>query len=179
MKNKTKKRLLICLACLIALTGSVSLTSYLSREDKYVDDAPSASNSMPEDTTIKEFTADKKLANNIYSDKYDESFNKKTYYVHSNDKRTILSQLEEVEGYELLGTYSSRSSADAVVYTIIDNGDGTVTYKVLSYDDLEKIGNRDAFDFYVFDQYTPDGLTASFIPDVSIVNDGYAKGLAK
>ncbi len=62
---------------------------------------------------------------------------------------------------------------------IIENGDDTVTYKVLSYDDLEKFNDSRLFELYVIDENSPEGLTGAFVPDISINEIGYSKNYKK
>ncbi len=163
MKIKNRRRMAAGLAALMFLSG---LTACSANKNKEVEKTTHFSDEKLEPVTVKEVTVDSNT--DILSDEYDSDFSKKTYYVHSNDKRKILSQQEIVEGYTLIGVYSSRSSADAIVFMVIDNGNGTNTYKCLSYDDLEKMENYDELELYVIDQYSPEELTGAFIPDASI-----------
>lgn len=175
--NKNEKIMAFGVAVLMVLS-TASLTSCSSNKKQEENNTkPSFSDNVSEPVTTKELTLDSDSAKNILSDKYDGEFNERTYYVHSNDKRTILSQNENVDGYNLLGVYISRSSSDAIVYMIIDNGDNTVTYKVLDYDVLDKIPDRDSLALYVIDENSPEGLTGAFVPNVSIDEIGYSKNM--
>lgn len=180
MKIKNKKVLALCMTFLITISAS-TLTGCSSNKNQEKNDTTKSSFSDDElePVTTKELTLDIDSAKNILSDKYNEDFTERTYYVHKSDKRTILSQNKSVEGYELLGTYVSRSSSDAIVYMIIENDDNTVTYKVLSYDDLEKFNDSSLLELYVIDENSPEGLTGAFVPYVSINELGYAKSYNK
>ncbi len=178
MKEKNKKIFNICMTCLLTITVSAVATTYVNMDEKDFEDDTTAINSNEivfEDGN--EIDVDNDLTNDVPKDIYDSDFYKKTYYVHRNDKRTILSQNEKVDGYDLLGVYASRSSADAVLYMIIDNGDGTSFYKIVSYDDMEKLNNN--ITFYIVDENTPENLTGAFVPDVSINSVGHSKNYSK
>lgn len=96
---------------------------------------------------------------------------KMVYYVHKNDKRTIISTSKYVKGYDCLGEYNSRSSAEELFYIAYSNDRGeTTNYSIISYDDIEK-DNRKIFEYVsdlaLIDENSPEEVTA-FIPECSI-----------
>lgn len=159
MNTKNKKIIALGLSTVLLTTGlTLFSATYLNNEISYVDEDNSPSKSNPD----------------IASDKFDNSFHDKVYYVHRNDNRTILSQQERVEGYECLGIYSSKSSAEVICY-VVENDNDTISYRTVSYDDLE--GKIDEYDnIYVIDEKSPSSLDA-FVPDCSINMQGYSKTL--
>lgn len=166
------------MTCLLTITISAGTATYVNvSEKKFEDDTTTISSDEKIFDTGKVIYVKNDLIDNIPKDIFDNGFYKKTYYVHRNDKRTILSQNKKVDGYDLLGVYASRSSADAVTYMIRDNGDGTSFYKIVSYDDMEKLNND--ITFYIVDENTPENLTGAFVPDVSINSVGYSKNYIK
>lgn len=174
MKAKNKKIFNICMTCLLTITISAGTATYVNvSEKKFEDDATTINSDEIVFEDGSKISVDNGSINNVPKDIFDSDFYKKTYYVHRNDKRIILSQNKKVDGYDLLGIYSSRSSADAVTYMIIDNGDGTSLYKIISYDDMEKLNNN--IMFYIVDENTPEDLTGVFVPDVSINSVDYSK----
>ena len=103
--------------------------------------------------------------------KYSDFNSNDVYYVHRNDKRTIISSNKYVEGYNCLGLYDSNSSADAIFYiTYSTDGGETLCCKPISYDDIEKDNYR-IFQFVndlaLIDENSPDSACA-FIPEHSI-----------
>lgn len=180
MKNKNKKVLALGMSALMIFSASTLTGCSANKNQEKTDTTKSTfSDDALEPVTTKELTLDSESAKNILSDKYDENFVKRTYYVHSNDKRTILSQNESVAGYDLLGIYISRSASDAIIYMIKDNGDGTITYKALDYDELDKIPDRESLKLYVIDENSPEGLNGAFVPPISIDEIGYSKNYKK
>lgn len=180
MKNKNEEVLALGMSVLM-LFSALTLPGCSANKNYEKTDTtkPSFSDGVLEPVTTKELTLDSDSAKNILSDEYDSDFHLKNYYVHSNGKRTILSQNESVDGYDLLGIYISRSASDAIIYMIIDNGDGTITYKIIDYDELDKIPDRESLKLYVIDEKSPEELTGAFVPSVSIGEIGYSKNYKK
>lgn len=96
---------------------------------------------------------------------------KTTYYVHKNDKRTIISTNKHIEGYDCLGKYNSTSSAEELFYIKYSTNRGeTINYTTISYDDIEKDNNKIfeyVSDFGLINEDSPEEVTA-FIPECSI-----------
>ncbi len=103
--------------------------------------------------------------------KYSDFDSDDIYYVHQNEKRTIISTNKYVEGYNCLGIYDSRSSSDAIFYiTYSTDGGETINCKSISYDDIEKDNHRIfnyVSDLTIIDENSPESACA-FIPDNSI-----------
>lgn len=96
---------------------------------------------------------------------------KTIYYVHKNDKRTIISTSKYVNGYDCLGEYNSMSSAEEIFYIQYSTDRGeTTNYTTISYDDIEK-DNHKIFEYLndlaIIDENSPEEVTA-FIPECSI-----------
>lgn len=110
----------------------------------------------------------------------DFDYQNKTYYVHSNDKRTIVSDKNSIDGYECLGIYDSKNSADAIFYYIVSDSTGAYEFNTVSYDDLQNDKNPlDVLDdLALIDESSPEEVSA-YVPEPSIapLND-YAKTLS-
>lgn len=110
----------------------------------------------------------------------DFDYQNKTYYVHSNDVRTIVSSKKHVDGYDCLGIYDSKNSADAVFYYEVSDSTGISKFVPVSYDELQEDKNPlDVVDdLALIDETSPEEVSA-YVPGPSIapLND-YAKTLS-
>ena len=87
----------------------------------------------------------------------------------------ILSLNKEVEGYSLIGIYSSKSSSDKVLYIFNSN---TKKVMAVDYDYLEEHKLEDGDNVYVITEYAPESVKKdAFIPECSIDETGYEKTL--
>ena len=167
MNEKSKKTLSFCLGCLIVLGGAQAVYEY--------------NNDIEFEREVNSFITSK-FFDKTYSipngKKYSD-FNtlKETYYVYKNDKRVILSTNPNLDGYECLGIYDSKNSADAVFYYAVVSSADMVAYDVVSYDDLE--GRKSPLniidDVTLIDENSPEEVSA-YIPEPSIRPiDDYSK----
>ncbi len=184
MKIKDKRFMAILMSSLIFLSSlTISGCSSDKTEEQNENittsfsDADSESLVVKRDTNyetiVNETTVDAETIKNIKLEKYDNDFGKKTYYVHSNGNRTILSQNDYVENYDLEAEYTSFSSFESIVFMIIDNKDGTLTCETVSFDDMAEMSNRDEIEFYIINEDSP---VDAFIPLIRVNND---KGISK
>lgn len=160
MNEKTKKSLAVCLSSLMVLGTIESIYQYKTN--------------INVERQMNRFIASTFLDNNYsvpngtkYSD-FDTT--KETYYVLKKDNRTILSTNPTLVGYECLGMYDSKNSADAIFYYTVVSSADMVCHKVVSYDELE--GKKSPLhiidDVTLIDENAPEDVSA-FIPEPSIV----------
>ena len=106
---------------------------------------------------------------------FDDEFNRRTFYVQKNDDSTILSLNKDVEGYNLMGIYSSKSSSDKVLYIFNSN---TKKVMAVDYDYLEGHVLEEGDNVYVITEDAPESVKKdAFIPECSIDKIGYSKTL--
>ena len=164
MDKKTKK--IICAIGIVTImTGTfAAITPTVIKNDERYTDADSYSDYYTYDdiSPVNQLT-------------FNDEFNRRTFYVQKKDDSTILSLNKEVEGYNLIGIYSSRSSSDKVLY--IFNSD-TKKMMAVDYDYLEEHKLEVGDNVYVITEYAPEIIKKdAFIPECSIDETGYEKTL--
>lgn len=164
MEKETKKIIILASVGIMTLAGIIGVSAVPIEDGlSYVD----GDRKKEDDLGANYFPL-------IKSTVFDDSFSDKTFYVQQNGDVRVLSLNKQINGYENIGVYSSKSSADKVFYVATSDKDGVYHFEAVSYDELENVYGYDNM-IFVIDEYAPNFiLEESFIPDESIVQ-GYSK----
>ena len=164
MDKKTKK-IIWAIGIVTIMTGTfTAITPTVIKNDERYTDADSYSDYYTYDdiSPVNQLT-------------FNDEFNRRTFYVQKKDDSTILSLNKEVEGYNLIGIYSSKSSSDKVLYIFNSN---TKKVMAVDYDYLEEHKLEDGDNVYVITEDAPESVKKdAFIPECSIDKIGYTKTL--
>lgn len=164
MDKKTKK--IICaIGVVTIMTGTFAAISpsVIKNDERYTD-----ADSYSDYYTYDDISPVNQLT-------FNDEFNRRTFYVQKKDDSTILSLNKEVEGYNLIGIYSSKSSSDKVLYIFNSN---TKKVMAVDYDYLEEHKLEDGDNVYVITEDAPESVKKdAFIPECSIDETGYEKTL--
>lgn len=163
--DKKTKNIICSIGIVTIMTGTfAAITPSVVKNDERYTDEDSYSNYY----TYDDISPVNQLA-------FDDEFNRRTFYVQKKDDSTILSLNKEVEGYNLMGTYSSKSSSDKVLYIFNSN---TKKVMAVDYDYLEEHKPEDGDNVYVITEDAPESVKKdAFIPECSIDKIGYTKTL--